>query len=196
VSARDEFLAILRAGLRGAPPSTVDDLIADYSLHFDEGLRAGRSEHEIAAALGDPLAMADELRAEAHVSQWERAPTARAGWRLVAHALSRGALHTSLALFAVPLLCVVALAMSLASLAALAGGAWFLFAGHGFQLPGGTWTVLLAGLGLLAGGVSLCALTLLGGAGLVNGFARRLRASQRRVNARQTENSNRSGASP
>jgi uncharacterized membrane protein len=195
VSARDAFLATLRAGLRGAPDSLVDELVADYSLHFDEGLRDGRSEQQIATALGDPLVLADELRAEAHVSQWERAPSARAGWRVLAHALSRGALHTSLALIAVPLLCVVALALSSASLAALASGAWFLFAGQGFELPGGTWTVLLASVGLLAGGVSLCALTLLGGAGLVNGFARRLRGNQRQPRTGQTDRSHRSGVS-
>jgi uncharacterized membrane protein len=187
MSARVEFLASLRAGLRGAPTALIDELIADYSLHFDEGARAGRSEQEIAAALGDPLVLADELRAEAHVGHWERAPSARAGWRLVAHALSRGALHSSLALIAIPLMCLVALALSLASLAALVGGAWFLFAGHAFELPGGSWTVLLAGLGLLAAGVSLCALTLLGGAAVVNGFARLLRGSHR-------QGTNRSGA--
>jgi uncharacterized membrane protein len=179
-AARASFLASLRAGLRGVPAPLIDELMADYAAHFDDGARHGRSEDAIAAALGDPLVLADELRAEAHVSDWERAPSARAGWRLVAHALSRGALHASLALFAVPVLCLLALALSLATLAALAGGAWFLFAGHAFELPGGTWAVLLAGAGLLAGGVSLCALTLLGGAGVVDGFARLLRGSHRK----------------
>jgi uncharacterized membrane protein len=196
MSARDGFLATLRAGLRGAPPALADELIADYVLHFDDGLKRGRSEADIAAALGDPLALADELRAEAHVSQWQAAPSPRAGWRVVAHALSHGALHTSVVLLAVPVACVLALSLSLASLAALAGGAWFLFAGHAFELPGGTATVLLAGLGLLAGGVSLCALTLLGGAGLVNGVARLLRGNQRRPRIGQAKDSNRSGVSP
>jgi hypothetical protein len=41
--------------------------------------------------------------------------------------------------------------------------------------------VLLAGLGLLAGGVSSCALTLLGAAGLVNGTARLLRGRGRHI---------------
>ena len=40
MSARVEFLASLRAGLRGAPTALVDELIADYSLHFDEGALA------------------------------------------------------------------------------------------------------------------------------------------------------------
>lgn len=184
--ARAGFLAALRAGLRGAPPRLVDEILADYALHFEDGARQGRSDQDIATALGDPLALADDLRAEAHVSQWERAPSARTGWRVVAHALSRGALHTALALLGVPLLCLLALALIFASVAALAGGVWFLFAGHAFELPGGTLTVLLAGCGLLAGGVSLGALTALGGTALVNGFARLL--------ARK-HHSNRSGVS-
>jgi len=181
--ARASFLAALRAGLRGAPAQLIDDVMADYAAHFDDGVRHGRSEEAIATALGDPLVLADELRAEAHVSSWERAPSPRSGWRLFAHALSHGALHTSLALIAVPLLCLVALVLTLASLAALAGGAWFLFAGHAFDVPGGTLTVLLAGFGLIAGGVSLCALTLLGGVGLVNGLAKTLRNNYRRASS-------------
>ena len=176
------------------PPALVDEIIADYSLHFDEGLRDGRGEQDIATALGDPLLLADELRDEAHVNDWQRAPTPRAGWRLVSHALTRGALHTALVLVAVPALCVLALSLSLASLAAMAGGVWFLFAGHAFELPGGTLTVLLAGIGLLAGGVSLCALTLLGGTALVDGFARVLRGSNKNKSG-HLQDSNRSGVS-
>ncbi len=178
--ARAGFLAALRAGLRGAPAQLIDEAIADYAAHFDAGAVHDRSDHEIATALGDPLALADELRAAAHVNAWEQAPSARSGWRLFAHAVSISALHSSLALIAGPLLCLVALVLALASLAALAGGAWFLFAGHAFGVPGGTTTVLLAGAGLIAGGVSLGALTLLGGAALVNGLARSVRNSHAR----------------
>ena len=45
------------------PRST--SVMADYAAHFAEGMAAGRSEAEIAAALGDPLRLARELRAEA-----------------------------------------------------------------------------------------------------------------------------------
>jgi uncharacterized membrane protein len=187
---RAGFLAALRAGLRGAPAQLIDEVTADYAAHFDDGVRHGRSDDAIAMALGDPQVLADELRAAAHVSRWERAPSPRSGWRLFAHALSRGALRGSLALIAVPLLCLVALVLTFASLAALAAGTWFLFAGHAFELPGGTTTVLLAGFGMLAGGVSLCALSLLGGVGLVNGLARAMRNNQRQI-----QDSKRSGAS-
>ena len=49
--------------------------------HFSEGRVAGRSEDEIAAALGDPVRLARELRAEAGFKRWEseRTPGSLAG---------------------------------------------------------------------------------------------------------------------
>ena len=44
-------------------------------MHFAEGMAAGRSEAEIAAALGDPQRLARELRAEAGLRRWETART-------------------------------------------------------------------------------------------------------------------------
>src|SRR5262249_51809468 len=60
-----EFLDTLRRRLSGLPAEEIDDLVGDYDTHFAEGMAAGRSEAEIAAALGDPMRLARELRAEA-----------------------------------------------------------------------------------------------------------------------------------
>ena len=51
---RQAFLARLRDGLRGLPPRAVSDIVADYEAHFAEGEAHGRSEAEVAAALGEP----------------------------------------------------------------------------------------------------------------------------------------------
>ena len=51
---RQAFMARLREGLRGLPPSVQADIVADYETHFTEGAAAGRSEEEVAAAPGDP----------------------------------------------------------------------------------------------------------------------------------------------
>jgi uncharacterized membrane protein len=70
-----EFLDTLRRRLAGLPPSEIDELISDYATHFADGIAAGRSEAEIAAALGDPMRLARELRAEAGLRRWETART-------------------------------------------------------------------------------------------------------------------------
>ena len=62
---RQDFIGRLRAGLTGLPEQVRADIVADYETHFSEGAAAGRSEADIAAALGDPERLARELRAEA-----------------------------------------------------------------------------------------------------------------------------------
>jgi uncharacterized membrane protein len=68
---RLEFLDTLRRRLPGLPEEEIDDLLADYATHFADGMAAGRSEAEIAEALGDPMRLARELRAEAGFRRWE-----------------------------------------------------------------------------------------------------------------------------
>src|SRR5258708_38684995 len=70
-----EFLDTLRRRLAGLPLSEIDELVGDYATHFADGMAAGRSEAEIAEALGDPMRLARELRAEAGFPRWEQAPT-------------------------------------------------------------------------------------------------------------------------
>jgi uncharacterized membrane protein len=66
-----DFLNRLHDGLTGLPADDVDEIMADYSAYFDEGLAAGRSEENVAAALGDPHRLARELRAETGLRRWE-----------------------------------------------------------------------------------------------------------------------------
>lgn len=70
-----EFLDTLRRRLGGLPQAEIDELVSDYATHFADGMAAGRSEAGIAAALGDPMRLARELRAEAGFRRWETART-------------------------------------------------------------------------------------------------------------------------
>ncbi len=187
-AARATFLASLRAGLRGASADFIDEVAADYAAHFDDGVRNGRSDEEIAKALGDPLVLADELRAESAVSSWESAATPGNGARVISQAVMRGALQASLAMLTLPVAGLLAVVLSLSGIGAIVCGVWFLFAGATFELPGGTATVALGGIGIIAVGVTLCALTLLGGMGLVNLLARLTRGGFQHLR--------KSGASP
>ena len=93
---RAEFLDTLRRRLRRpATRRRSTSCIDDYASHFAEGMAAGRSEAEIAAALGDPMRLARELRAEAGLRRWE---TARTPAQLLRRAVrlpgaDRGRLH-------------------------------------------------------------------------------------------------------
>jgi uncharacterized membrane protein len=179
MSARAEFLTTLRAGLRGAPASSIDEIVADYIAHFDEGRAANRSEADIAAALGDPLVLADELRLELCIGRFEAAPSPRSAAKVIGGAIVSGALNTLLLCIVGPLLALLALATALAILTAAGTGIWFLIAGASLGLPGGFGTSVLCGLGLLAAAVSMSALLLLGARALVGGIARHARLTYR-----------------
>jgi uncharacterized membrane protein len=170
MSGRTEFLAALKAGLRGAPITA--EVIADYSAYFDEGAAANRSEADIAAALGDPILLADELLVEQCIRTFSAAPSPRSAVHVLAGAVGLGIVNIVIACVAVPLLAIAALVGVAAIVAFAAGGVWFLFVGSTFELPGGMGTVVLAGVGLLAAAVSLSALLLLAGQGFVSGVGR------------------------
>jgi len=179
VSARAEFLATLRAGLRDAPAGSIDEIIADYTAHFDEGAAANRSDAEIAAALGDPLALADELRLELRIEKFEAAPSARSAAQVIGGAVVIGAFSTFLLCIVGPLVALLSLAAVLAILAAAGTGIWFLVAGASIGLPGGIATPVLCGIGLLAAAVSMSALLLLSARALIGGIARHARLAYR-----------------
>ncbi|MBV8186507.1 MAG: DUF1700 domain-containing protein [Alphaproteobacteria bacterium] len=109
---KGQFLDTLRRRLAGLPPEEIDELVGDYATHFAEGTAAGRSEAEIAAALGDPMRLARELRAEAGFRRWEEARTP-ANFFAVLFAL--------LALIAVDFMFLLPLLGGLAVLAFVAG---------------------------------------------------------------------------
>jgi uncharacterized membrane protein len=183
-AAKATFLAELRAGLRGVPAASIQAVLSDYEAHFTDAACEGRSEEEVARALGDPLLLADEWRAEAQVASWERSASPSAGWRVISSALARGVLHASLTTLMLPVFCLLVLLLALASLSALVGGAWLVVAGHSFELPGGTATVLLAGTGLISAGVALVAANMLGIRLAINALARLTRGSFQYIRGR------------
>lgn len=74
---RADFLHILGDGLAGLPATEIDDILADYAAHFEEARTSGRTEQEVASALGDPRRLARELRAETGLRRWENHHTFR-----------------------------------------------------------------------------------------------------------------------
>jgi uncharacterized membrane protein len=165
---REAFIARLRDGLRGLPPQTAAEIVADYEAHFADGEAAGRTEAEVAAALGDPGRLARELRAEAGLKRWEedRSPSGAAS--AVFAVLGLGALDL---LVLLPILIGVGgtlFGMAMAAIAGLFAGGAIFAAGPFSGFPGGVWAALLAGLGVMSGATALGALVVLVTIGIVN----------------------------
>ena len=165
---RQAFMARLREGLRGMPAQAQADILADYETHFAEGAAAGRTEAEVAAALGDPGRLAREVRAEAGLKRWEAERSASNAGAAIFAVLGLGAIDIMVLL---PILMGVAGAIIGIGVAALAvffvGGAMFA-AGPFVGLPGGAGAALLGGLGLMAGASSVGAVLTIVTIGLVN----------------------------
>lgn len=167
---KDQFLAALRSHLTGVSLAAADDIVADYASHFDEGMAAGRSEQDIAAALGDPARLARELRAQAGLRRWEeeRSPSAAAG--AVLAILSLGAIDLLILLPVLLVVCSLIFAFSCVAAALSVAGVIVLLVSP-FSVFGGGLAflhMLLTGLGLTSAGVATGALMALAGIGLTN----------------------------
>lgn len=69
---RDAFLRRLRRGLDGLSKDEIEEIVADYSAHFAESGLHGRSETDVASALGDPDRIAREIRADRGLRRFEQ----------------------------------------------------------------------------------------------------------------------------
>lgn len=165
---RQDFIARLRQGLVGLPQQVQSDIVADYETHFTEGAAAGRSEADVAAALGDPDRLARELRAEAGVKRWQAQRNPEAAAAAVFAVLGLGAIDLLVLLPILISVVSVICAFGIVALVGFVGGAMVFAAGPFSHYPGGVGAALLTGLGLMAGGVSLAAVVTLVSVGLVN----------------------------
>jgi uncharacterized membrane protein len=165
---RQAFMARLREGLRGLPPQAVADIIADYETHFTEGEAAGRTEAEVAAALGDPGRLARELRAEIGLKRWEEERNPSGAAAAIFAVLGLGAIDI---LVLLPILMTVGgvlFGLCIAAIAVFVAGG-VVFAGGPFaDPPGGPMAAMLAGVGLMAAASSAGAVLTLVIIGVVN----------------------------
>jgi uncharacterized membrane protein len=163
---RATFMAQLRTGLAGLHSSDVADILADYESHFADGLAHGRTEAEVAEALGDPARLAREMRAEVGFKRWEQDRSAGNLFGVILALLGLATLDLMLLLPILFAVIVIIFALSVCCLAFIAAGSFLLFN----LLPGGWHQHLadgniqaLAGVGLASGGI--------GGGALLTMFA-------------------------
>lgn len=166
---RAEFLTRLRRGLNGLPSETIDEIVADHEAHFVEAAAKGRNDAEIAAALGNPERLAREVKAEAGMARWEAEKTPSSAIGALVALLGLGAIDI---LILLPILVGVVSALFAVFGAAIAvffaGGVVFVAGPFAAEVPGGPVTALLAGLGVMALGVVMAAITAVLSIWLVN----------------------------
>ncbi len=80
---KDEFLSQLRQAIKALSVDEQEEILADYDEHFRMGIADGRTETEIASALGDPRSLGKEYAAISLVNRAEESPSARGLGRAV-----------------------------------------------------------------------------------------------------------------
>ncbi|CTQ67056.1 DUF1700 domain-containing protein [Roseibium alexandrii] len=80
---QEKFIQDLRHELSGLPGDDIEEIVADYCSYFDEARAAGRDIEDVVAAHGDPRRLAQELRAEMDLRQWEEHHTPQNFWKAV-----------------------------------------------------------------------------------------------------------------
>jgi uncharacterized membrane protein len=185
---RDAFLHALGDGLAGLPADEIDDIIEDYIAYFDEAHASGRSEEDVAVALGDPRRLARELRAEAGLRRWENH---RSLGNSGAALLALGGLAAVDIVLLLPLLLAVMVAMFVIGLVTFVLGIvgigllLSLFKIAQFASIGAMVLRALAGIGLLAGSMGCVALLLLALNGAVKMLGRYARLHYRLLKPEQ-----------
>ncbi|HJT43821.1 MAG TPA: DUF1700 domain-containing protein [Rhizomicrobium sp.] len=158
---RAHFMAQLRDGLSGLHHTDISDILADYESHFADGAADGRTQEEVAAALGDPARLARELRAEVGFRRWEEN---RSAGNFVGVVLALLGLATIDFIILLPFLCFLAalfFGLAVACLAMVVGGTFLLFNLLWGGVMGNAAMQLLVGLGLISGAIGGGALLLL-----------------------------------
>jgi uncharacterized membrane protein len=193
---RAAFLRILRDGLIGLPAEDINEILADYAAHFDEARATGRSEEEVAAALGDPRRLSREWRAETGLRRWESHRSLRNSASVL---LALGGLAAIDILFLLPLLfgamliaLVIALVIFVLGIIGIGALLSLLKVGQ-FATIGAMVRRAGVGIGLVAGSVGCGALLLLALNGAVKLLGNYARLHYRLVKA---EHDTASGAAP
>ena len=158
---RAHFMAQLRDGLSGLHHTDINDIMTDYERHFADGAADGRSEDEIAAALGEPDRLARELRAEMGFRKWEENRSAGNFMGVVLALLGLATLDFVILL---PFLCILAavfFGLSMGCLGMVVGGSFLLFNLLWGGVIGNALMQALLGVGLISGAIGGGALLLL-----------------------------------
>ena len=165
---RKEFIRRLKAGLKGMPQEDIAEIAADYEAHFDAGLAEGRSEEEVAAALGNPARLARELRFEAGFRNWEAGRSPSSAWSAIIAFMGLATIDILILLPIVLPVIGVIIGLFIAAIACFITGGFVFILGPFTGFPGGWLVAILAGLGIMSASVAAGALLTLFSIWIIN----------------------------
>ncbi|MFD2580525.1 DUF1700 domain-containing protein [Novosphingobium colocasiae] len=142
---RNEFIRRLKAGLKGIPEADLADIVADYDAHFDAALAEGRSEAEVAEALGNPGRLARELRLEAGIRNWQSDRTPSSAWAAVLAFMGLATIDILILLPIVLPVLGVMFGLFVAVVAIFIAGGFVMIAGPFSGFPGGAFVAVFRG---------------------------------------------------
>ena len=108
---KKDFMRRLSSYLGGIPGEDREDVISDFEEHFEAGLAEGRTEEDIVDSLGDPKALANQLKASILINQAEKTTSAVNITRAVFASLGIG--FFNLVFILGPFIAIVAVLISL-----------------------------------------------------------------------------------
>ncbi|GAB7125769.1 DUF1700 domain-containing protein [Silvimonas sp. JCM 19000] len=115
------FLDQLERGLQDLPRDAINEILSDYTEYFHDALSDGRSEQEIAAALGDPRRLARELKVQMHYRTWERDRNVASLMRTIGAIAGLGVLNFILAVPFMIYLCLLTCFMAVSVICSVTG---------------------------------------------------------------------------
>lgn len=66
---KEKWIEELKNRLKGLSKEEIDEIVADYNEYFYDAMQSGRSEDEIAEALGEPKKLAKQFKADSTIKQ-------------------------------------------------------------------------------------------------------------------------------
>ncbi|MDN4527265.1 HAAS signaling domain-containing protein [Fictibacillus fluitans] len=87
---QSKFMSQLKAQLQDLPKAEQQDILYDYEEHFRSGLEEGKTEEEIAASLGQPQAIAREVKEEFRGKEAKPKPSADSVGKAILVAVALG----------------------------------------------------------------------------------------------------------
>lgn len=156
---RTLFIARLRQGLKGLSADEVADIVADYDAHFSDAADAGRTDADVAASLGDPWQLGQEISAETKLRRWE---ARRSPKNFLRAGLALAGLQTFNLLVVLPVLALILFCAGIAAYVLFEVGRTGLHLLAGLASGSGNVVIpALVGLGLVSGVIGMGSLILL-----------------------------------